>query len=114
MAFFLTEFGSEREGRERLSRLTEQSAHALPPALLVAAPAGDAWGVLLFVPCELVESLYHQPFSIAPAAMAGNFYKCGDETAHPHFGAYFPVGSAELGFHNPQCFGRIELADKID
>lgn len=109
---FLTEFGSEREGRERLSRLTEQSPSVTPFTL--PSPQGDAWGVLLFVPCELVESLYHQPFSIAPAAMAGNFYKCGDETAHPHFGAYFPVGSAELGFHNPQCFGRIELADKID
>lgn len=59
---FLTEFGSEREGRERLSRLTEQSPSVTPFTL--PSPQGDAWGVLLFVPCELVESLYHQPFSL--------------------------------------------------
>lgn len=38
----------------------------------------------------------------------GNFYKCGDETSHPHWAAWAPVD--ELNFHLPRCFGRLAFA----
>ncbi len=38
----------------------------------------------------------------------GNFYKCGNETSHPHWGAWSPVN--ELNFHLPECFGNIEFS----
>jgi hypothetical protein len=34
-----------------------------------------------------------------------NFYKCGDNTSHPHWISWLPV--SELNFHLPQCFGPI-------
>jgi hypothetical protein len=37
----------------------------------------------------------------------GNFYKCGNETSHPHWGAWSPV--KELNFHLPECFGSIKF-----
>ncbi len=37
-----------------------------------------------------------------------NFYKCGDETSHPHWISWVPVHS--LNFHLPECFGDMELA----
>lgn len=109
---FLAEFGPGREGRVKLSGMTELSPTVTPFSL--PTPQGGAWGVLLLIPRALIEAVYGQLFPIVPSVMAGNFYKCGDKTAHPHFGAYFPAGSAALGFHNPQRFGKIVLTDAID
>ena len=35
----------------------------------------------------------------------GNFYKCGDETAIPHYGMWNPVGTENADFHRPEYFG---------
>jgi hypothetical protein len=37
----------------------------------------------------------------------GNFYKCGSETSHPHWGAWSEV--TELNFHLPACFGVLRF-----
>jgi hypothetical protein len=44
---------------------------------------------------------------IAGQTWRGNFYKCGNETSHPHWGAWSPV--TELNFHLPASFGTIQL-----
>ncbi len=36
-----------------------------------------------------------------------NFYKCGDETSHPHWLSWSPV--PELNFHAPEAFGKLQL-----
>jgi hypothetical protein len=36
----------------------------------------------------------------------GNFYKCGDETSHPHWAAWSLIGEV-LDFHAPERFGRL-------
>lgn len=38
-----------------------------------------------------------------------NFYKCGDHTSHPHWGAWSSIGP-ELSFHQPARFGRLVFA----
>lgn len=35
-----------------------------------------------------------------------NFYKCGDHTSHPHWGAWSSIGP-ELSFHQPTRFGQL-------
>lgn len=107
---FLAEFGPGREGRVKLKEKTALSPSVMPFSL--PTPQGDAWGVLLSVPCALIEAVYGRAFPLEPCEMAGNFYKCGDKTARPHFGAYYPVESAALGFHNPQCFGPLSLTQE--
>ena len=37
----------------------------------------------------------------------GNFYKCGDETAIPHYGMWNPVGTEKADFHRPDYFGTL-------
>ncbi|MBI5094406.1 MAG: diguanylate cyclase, partial [Candidatus Hydrogenedentes bacterium] len=37
-----------------------------------------------------------------------NFYKCGDETSHPHWASWAPIGE-ELNFHQPQYFAPIHF-----
>lgn len=41
----------------------------------------------------------------------GNFYKCGDETPHPHWGAWSDVGE-KLDFHQPGQFGRLHFGNR--
>ena len=41
----------------------------------------------------------------------GNFYKCGDETSHPHWASWSPIGE-ELNFHCPEHFGILEFEER--
>jgi len=38
-----------------------------------------------------------------------NFYKCADDSSHPHWMSWNPVGDP-LSFHRPERFGVLELA----
>ena len=38
-----------------------------------------------------------------------NFYKCGDDTAYPHYGMWRPFQSDKPDFHRPEEFGEIWL-----
>ncbi|PIE33643.1 hypothetical protein CSA56_11045 [candidate division KSB3 bacterium] len=38
----------------------------------------------------------------------GNFYKCGDQTSHPHWASWSPIGK-QLNFHQPESFGILEF-----
>lgn len=39
-----------------------------------------------------------------------NFYKCGDETAEPHYLSWSPINLPAPDFHAPQFFGLLEMA----
>ena len=39
----------------------------------------------------------------------GNFYKCADDSSHPHWASWAPIGN-KLNFHVPECFGILEFA----
>ncbi|CAI6083409.1 carbohydrate-binding family 9-like protein [Cohnella sp. JJ-181] len=42
-------------------------------------------------------------------AMKGNFYKCGDHTPRPHYGAWSPITEEEPDFHRSEYFGSLIL-----
>lgn len=44
-----------------------------------------------------------------PEKIYGNFYKCGDETATPHYLSWSPIDLPEPDFHCPEFFGEIYL-----
>ena len=39
--------------------------------------------------------------------MRGNFYKCGEKTARPHFGCWSPIDLPQPDFHCPDFFGTL-------
>ncbi|MBR2730728.1 MAG: carbohydrate-binding family 9-like protein [Clostridia bacterium] len=100
---FLSQFGAVREGRVFLAALT-----ALAPEVK-AFRADGVWGCEIFLPDALIAALFATDYHTAAGTLRGNIYKCADGSAAPHYGACFPVDDAALGFHNPACFGRIEL-----
>lgn len=66
------------------------------------------WTALIQVPVRLFDR-YLGPVSTAPGTVwRANFFKCADETSHPHWLTWSPVG--ELNFHRPQDFASLVFA----
>jgi hypothetical protein len=65
------------------------------------------WSLLLSIPFT---ALFRHRFAPRPGESArGNFYKCGDKTARPHFLSWNPVDSATPDFHRPGSFGLLSF-----
>lgn len=64
-----------------------------------------SWNLLVAIPLSLLGIKYEGK----PVAMKGNFYKCADLTASPHFLSWAPISTPEPDFHRPEFFGDIVL-----
>ena len=94
--------GTGREGRNPL---------AVSPLPLVRAARGDGfWDVILYVPLETVWAVYGRQIDFDEGyELRANVYKCGDETASPHYLTWSPVQAAKPDFHRPEQFGVFRL-----
>ena len=70
---------------------------------------GPFWAIEYTIPFGFVEEYYIGFEPKAGKQMKGNFYKCGDETAYPHYGCWNPVDESIRDFHTPQFFGSLTL-----
>ena len=61
------------------------------------------WTVAMLIPFDMIGM---NPSSL-PVSVRGNFYKCGDLTAHPHFLSWNPVDTPKPDFHRPEFFGEL-------
>ncbi len=68
---------------------------------------GEAcWRATCLLRASLLGALYERGCDFAPGhRMRGNFYKCGDHTAHPHWGSWAPL--ERVDFHVPHLFGDL-------
>jgi hypothetical protein len=67
------------------------------------------WCLRLSFPLELMEAYLGPMGELSGQQWRANFYKCGDQTSHPHWGAWSPV-TGQLNFHRPECFGQLTFA----
>ncbi len=69
------------------------------------------WIMAVFMPFDLFEA-HMGPFGTAAprpnTVWRANFYKCADESSHPHWGSWAPIGE-KLNFHQPEYFGAIRF-----
>lgn len=66
------------------------------------------WLVAARIPYEVFEP-YIEPVHPAPGdEWRANFYKCADNTSHPHWASWNPIGE-RLNFHCPDHFGRLSF-----
>lgn len=103
---FLAQYGFAREDRVLLKSLTDLSPRVTPLSVQTG------WGVECALPCALIERVCGRPFSAAEGTYRGNFYKCGDKTAVPHYAAFAPVGAMPPGFHAPEHFATIRIREE--
>lgn len=102
---YLSEIGEKRENRRFIKEIS--SLEPQINAFRINENGRQAWGYDIFLSEEFISSVYGCDYKVEESTLRGNFYKCADLSTSPHFGAHFPVGSASLGFHNPDCFGNI-------
>ena len=74
---------------------------SLPHEAIDRQSEGQEWSLLKIIPFSLLG------LSGKPEMLKGNFYKCGDKCAQPHFLSWAPIDLPEPNFHCPEFFGEI-------
>ncbi len=82
-----------------------QIYHSMPKLINPEITEPVVWTVACVIPFSLLEKYVGQIGNREGQQWSGNFYKCGDETSHPHWAAWSPV--KERNFHMPNCFGTL-------
>lgn len=109
---FIEDWTRTPEGYKKFHRLESvwnaliPRFHSLPDRVEPEIARPVVWTVQYTIPWSLFVDVtgYRRP--IAGDVWTGNFYKCGDDTSHPHWAAWSPIGEA-LNFHAPERFGRL-------
>lgn len=74
---------------------------SLPHEVTDLQEEGKEWSMMKVIPFPLLG------LSEKPAMLKGNFYKCGDCCARPHFLSWAPIDLPQPNFHCPEFFGEI-------
>ncbi len=106
-------FGTGRHGRVRVPpddlagfRIQGSVAGAWDGPIREAS-----WTVRYRVPQLLFRKYYADVLRPGTAGKA-NFYKCGDETEVPHYGAWSPPRVPAPDFHRPESFGSLVFSGR--
>ncbi len=65
----------------------------------------DGWGICYRIPFSFIRNYF--PAFAPTGEAAGNFYKCGDETAAPHYLSWAAMTTDTPDFHRRQDFGTL-------
>lgn len=63
------------------------------------------WEMMIRVPVE--SFAFDNIKSLNGLKATANFYKCGDNTAEPHYVTWNPVGTENPDYHRPEFFGKV-------
>jgi len=92
---------------DRCRKLT--IGHSMPAIVDPEIAGPVAWTVEYRLPLEILEG-YRDITQPAPGVeWRANFYKCADDSSHPHWFAWSPVDSPKPDFHVPAGFGVLEF-----
>jgi len=81
--------------------------HSMPEIVEPEITEPVTWFLEFFIPFSLLEQYVGLSGDVKGQSWYANFYKCGDETSHPHWASWTPL--PEKNFHLPKCFGEIRL-----
>jgi hypothetical protein len=71
------------------------------------AVSGKGWALEFHIPLPFLREFF-PALELKPGlAMRGNFYKCGDLCARPHYGCWSPIALPKPDFHCPDYFGTL-------
>lgn len=80
--------------------------HSMPKVVEPEIIEPTEWNLEYFIPFSILEHYVGNWGEISGQRWRSNFYKCGDETSHPHWASWSPVGG-KLNFHQPEYFGEL-------
>lgn len=76
---------------------------SLPKASFKEKASTQGWHLLVSIPFALIGLEKDH----LPEKLLGNFYKCGDATACPHYLSWSPIETEQPDFHRPEFFGEL-------
>ena len=98
-------FHRNRCGEEILSQIRRESTLGSEAFGTLEGP--QEWTMTVAIPKRLYAQVDLDLTSFSGRTVKANFYKCGDETAVPHFLSWNPIGTPKPDFHTPEWFGEI-------
>ena len=84
-------------------------AHSMPSLVAPEQPGPVVWHIGCQIPLAVLEAYAGPLGPLAGQTWRGNFYKCADDSSHPHWASWAPIGEA-LNFHQPGCFAPLHFA----
>lgn len=102
-------FGAGRSDRQFLAPETIEAyigvQSSLGTKILTERTADHSWEMTVVIPAKI---LGHNPgIKLKGLSAKGNFYKCGDATAAPHYLSWNPIRTENPDFHRPEFFGNL-------
>ena len=73
----------------------------------ISQKTNGSWRIAFSIPHDLIKTYYPHYQAFSGAKITGNFYKCGDSAAFPHYGCWNLVGTETPNFHKPEYFGAL-------
>jgi hypothetical protein len=83
---------------------TIQVSHSMPGVVEPEIAGPQSWWVEVSWPFAVMEAYSGPVRPVRGQRWRGNAFKCGDQTSHPHWASWAPIGDA-LNFHQPARFG---------
>jgi hypothetical protein len=83
-------------------------AHSMPAVVEPELAGPVSWWIEVALPSAAMEPYCGAIGLLSGQRWRGNLFKCGDETSHPHWASWAPIGD-ELNFHQPVYFGDLEF-----
>ena len=91
-----------------LDDLRQITIHStLPPVIDPEIATPVTWELTTDIPLEVLRR-YAGPALLLQGPWRANFYKCADQTSHPHWASWASTG-AKKWFHQPELFGTLML-----
>ena len=84
-------------------------AHSLPKTVEHEIQEPTMWTVEYRIPFEILEEYHAMTPPVTGSIWRSNFYKCADETSHPHWLTWSPIDYPKPNFHLPAFFGTLKF-----
>jgi hypothetical protein len=84
-------------------------AHTLPEIVDPEIDKDTTWVVEYRIPFSVLSNYHSFPKPEAGSLWRANFYKCADQTSHPHWLTWAPIDFPTPNFHLPEYFGLLEF-----
>jgi hypothetical protein len=86
-----------------------QRGHSLPRIVDPEIRTPIIWTLAYCLPIDLLKAYFPVVKPGPNVQWRANFYKCADQTSHPHWLTWAPVDFAKPNFHVPEAFGVLKF-----
>ncbi|MDA0196979.1 MAG: carbohydrate-binding family 9-like protein [Bacteroidetes bacterium] len=84
-------------------------AHSLPSLVDPEIQVPTTWTVEYRIPFKILGKYHDMAPPVAGTIWRSNFYKCADESSHPHWLTWAPIDFPKPSFHIPEFFGTLRF-----